>query len=152
VKRQYCGALGKIGNCQVAVASALIADGRPWPLAIDLYLPAEWLADADRRAKAGIPDTAAFREKWRFALVQVRVALKADFVIDGVVANADYGSTAAFRTHLEGLGLRYAVAIRGVVTFWTEEAQTPLAAATLADAIPPDQWQLIAWGAGTKRR
>lgn len=32
VQRQYCGALGKIGNCQVAVSSALIADGRTWPL------------------------------------------------------------------------------------------------------------------------
>ena len=40
VQRQYCGALGKIGNCQVAVSSALIADGRTWPLAFDLYLPA----------------------------------------------------------------------------------------------------------------
>ena len=32
VQRQYCGALGKIGNCQVAVSSALIADHRTWPL------------------------------------------------------------------------------------------------------------------------
>ena len=32
VQRQYCGALGKIGNCQVAVSSAFIADGRTWPL------------------------------------------------------------------------------------------------------------------------
>ena len=36
VQRQYCGALGKIGNCQVAVSSALIADGRTWPLTCDL--------------------------------------------------------------------------------------------------------------------
>jgi RHS repeat-associated protein len=28
VQRQHCGALGKIGNCQVPVSSALIADGR----------------------------------------------------------------------------------------------------------------------------
>ncbi len=39
VQRQYCGALGKIGHGQVAVSSALIADGRTWPLAFDLYVP-----------------------------------------------------------------------------------------------------------------
>jgi SRSO17 transposase len=39
VQRQYCGALGKIGNCQVAVSSALIADGRTWPLAYEPVSP-----------------------------------------------------------------------------------------------------------------
>ena len=57
VQRQYCGALGKIGNCQVAVSSALIADGRTWPLAYDLYIPVSWTDDAPRRAAAGIPET-----------------------------------------------------------------------------------------------
>ena len=39
VQRQYCGALGKVGNCPVAVSSVLIADDRTWPLAFDLNLP-----------------------------------------------------------------------------------------------------------------
>ncbi len=38
VARQYCGALGKIGNCQVAVSSALITGGQTWPLTFELYL------------------------------------------------------------------------------------------------------------------
>lgn len=46
VQRQYCGALGKIGNCQVGVSSALIADGRTWQLAFDLYLPMSWTENA----------------------------------------------------------------------------------------------------------
>lgn len=150
VKRQYCGALGKIGNCQVAVSSVLIEAGRPWPVAIDLYLPAEWVTDDARRTAAGIPATVAFREKWRIALAQIRVALKAGCVIDGVVADADYGSTAAFRTQLERLGLRYGVAIRGAVTLGTAEAQAAHAAAALADAIPAEQWQTVTWGQGTK--
>ncbi|MEO5739739.1 MAG: transposase, partial [Vicinamibacterales bacterium] len=47
VQRQYCVALGKIGNCQVAVSTALIADGRTWPLAFDLYVPVPWTEDAE---------------------------------------------------------------------------------------------------------
>ncbi|MCC7241947.1 MAG: transposase [Acidobacteria bacterium] len=53
VQRQYCGALGKVGNCQMAVSSALIADGRTWPLAFDLYVSTSWTDDADRRALVG---------------------------------------------------------------------------------------------------
>jgi hypothetical protein len=79
VQRPYCGALGKIGNCQVAVSSALIADGRTWPLAFDLYVPVSWTDDAARRTAAGIPATLQFREKWRIALAQVRAILQAGF-------------------------------------------------------------------------
>ena len=81
VQRQYCGTLGKIGNCQVAVSSALIADGRTWPLAFDLYVPTSWIEDTDRCAAAGIPATVLFREKWRIALAQVRTVLQAGFTI-----------------------------------------------------------------------
>jgi SRSO17 transposase len=55
VQRQYCGALGKIGNCQVAVSSALIAAGRTWPLTFELYLPDSWMSDPARRDAAGSP-------------------------------------------------------------------------------------------------
>ena len=115
VQRQYCGALGKIGNCQVAVSSALIADGRTWPLVYDLYIPVSWTDDAPRRTAAGIPETLQFREKWRIALAQVRAILQAGFTLTGVVVDADYGSNAQFRAGLERLGLSYGVAIRGDV-------------------------------------
>jgi hypothetical protein len=41
----------------------LIADGRTWPLAFELYVPTSWTTDAARRTAAGIPDTLRFREK-----------------------------------------------------------------------------------------
>jgi SRSO17 transposase len=50
VQRQYCGALGKIGVWRVVVSSALIADGRTWPLAFDLFIPVSWIEDAPRGA------------------------------------------------------------------------------------------------------
>jgi SRSO17 transposase len=150
VKRQYCGALGKVANCQVAVSSALIGDGRTWPLTFELYLPQEWMADPDRRAAAGIPARLWFREKWRIALAHVRTVRQAGFALDGVVADADYGSNAAFRRGLERLGLRYGVAIRGELTMWTAEARQALPATVLADAVPARYWTPVTWGAGTK--
>lgn len=149
VQRQYCGALGKIGNCQVAVSSALIADGRTWPLAFELYLPTAWTDDAARCAAAGIPPTVRFREKWRIALAQVRTALHAGFTITGVVVDADYGANAAFRAGLERLGLAYGVAIRGHAVFAVAGVPGTLSATALADSAPDDAWETVTWGPGT---
>lgn len=149
VQRQYCGALGKIGNCQVAVSSALIAEGRTWPLAFDLYLPASWMDDPARRATVGIPTTLPFREKWRIALAQVRAILKAGFTITGVVVDADYGTNAAFRDGLERLGLPYGVALRGEATCEVVDVPGAQTAAMIAASAPEDAWEAVTWATGT---
>jgi SRSO17 transposase len=149
VQRQYCGALGKIGNCQVAVSSALIADGRTWPLTFELYVPVSWTTDGPRRTAAGIPATLRFREKWRMALAQVRTVLNAGFTVTGVVVDTDYGARTAFRDGLERLGLRYAVAIRGGLTFTLRGGPPKQTAVAIADAAPAHAWQSVTWGTGT---
>lgn len=150
VKRQYCGARGKVANCQVAVSTALIADQLIWPLSFELYLPTEWCTDPLRRAKARIPTGVRFRQKWRIGLAHVRQVLKAGFQLTAVVADTDYGSTAAFRRGLERLGLRYGVAIRWFLTMWTPGARRSQTAAAIAAAIPDTAWQYLAWAEGTK--
>ena len=52
VARQYCGALGKVANCQVAVTAALWTGQRAWPMGAALYLPEAWTSDA-RAARRG---------------------------------------------------------------------------------------------------
>ncbi len=150
VQRQYCGALGKIGNCQLAVSTVLVTDGVTWPLGCDLYVPQTWIADPDRCARAGIPDTLRFREKWRIALSQVRRTLKAGFTITAVLADADYGTTTAFRQGVEHLGLRYALAIRGCLSVWVDGARRPLPVSEVATAIPESAWTQVTWATGTK--
>jgi SRSO17 transposase len=150
VKRQYCGALGKVANCQVAVSTVLLDDQLAWPLSFELYLPKEWVADATRRAKARIPERVRFREKWRIALTHIRQVLKAGFQLTAVVADADYGSTAAFRRGLERLGLRYGVAIRWFLTMWTPGARRAQTAAAIAVHLPESAWHRVAWADGTK--
>ena len=59
--RQYCGALGKIANCQVATTVALWTGVRGWFPGAQLYLPEEWLTPA-QWARARIPAGVAFRK------------------------------------------------------------------------------------------
>src|SRR3954468_14958129 len=74
VGRQYCGALGKIANCQVAVTAALWTGARAWLSGALLYLPKAWITDADRRAVTQVPPGVIFQEKWRQALTLIRRA------------------------------------------------------------------------------
>lgn len=150
VKRQYSGALGKTGNCQVGVSTALIGPTLVWPTSCELYLPQEWAADAERRDKARVPASVRFREKWRIALTHVRQVQRAGFEIDAVVADADYGTTTAFRTGLERLGLRYAVAVRRLLQAWVPGATASCSLEAMGHAVPESAWQVVTWGHGTK--
>lgn len=118
VKRQYSGTLGKIGNCQIAVSSILRAGNANWLLAMDLYLPKEWIEDKNRRMKAGIPDDVEFREKWRIAVDQVDIVRASGFVIECVAADAGYGVCAEYRAGLASRGLNYIVGVTGSTTVY----------------------------------
>jgi SRSO17 transposase len=150
VKRQYCGALGKTGNCQVGVSTALIGAELVWPTSCELYLPQDWAGDADRRDKARVPTAVRFREKWRIGLAHVRDVRKAGIAIEAVVADADYGTTTAFRTGLERQGLRYAVAVRGILHAWAPGATASCSLETMGRALPRRAWRHVTWGQGTK--
>jgi len=150
VQRQYCGAVGKIANCQVAVSTALIADGLTWLTSLELYLPESWSQDDERRDRARIPASVLFREKWRIAVAHVRTVLAAGFTLEAVVADAGYGNTAGFRAALERLGVHYVVAVPYSLGARVT-ADTPSASlAALANSLAPSAWHRIRWGRGTK--
>ena len=151
VQRQYCGALGKIANCQVAVSTALIAGQMAWLTSLELYLPHPWMDDADQRARGRIPRTLPFREKWRIALAHVRTVLAAGFTLEAVVADAPYGETARFRAGLERLGVAYVVAVPYSVGARLSATSTRESLAALANSLARSAWHRIRWGHGTKR-
>ena len=68
VGRQYSGTLGKVGNCQVAVAVHLATEEESMPLDWALYLPQAWIEDGEGCRKAGIPENTPFRSKGELAL------------------------------------------------------------------------------------
>ena len=149
VQRQYCGAVGKIANCQVAVSTTLIAGKLAWLTSLELYLPETWMDEA-HRAAARIPRALPFREKWRIALAHVRTVLAAGFRLDAVVADAPYGETAKFRAGLERLGVAYVVAVPYSVGAQLPGMRGRESLAALATSLAPSAWQRIRWGMGTK--
>ena len=150
VQRQYCGALGKIANCQIAVTTALMAGGLAWLTSMELYLPQTWMEDDDRRARAQIPRPLAFREKWRIAVAHVRTVLAAGFTLEAVVADAAYGEIAQFRAALERLGVHYVVAVPYFVGARLTPDTPRESLAALANRLAPSTWHRIRWGRGTK--
>ena len=115
VARQYCGALGKIANCQVAVTAALWTGARGYLLGAALYLPTAWVTDAARR-RARIPAPVLFQEKWRQALTLLRQVRASGFTVTGVLADAEFGDNRVFRGLLHRLRLPYALGISSHLT------------------------------------
>jgi SRSO17 transposase len=169
VARQYCGALGKIANCQVAVTAALWTGVRAWCLGAALYLPEEWLTPVARE-RARMPRAVQFQAKWRLALRLLRQARASGLTLTAVLADAEFGDVSAFRGALHRLRLPYAVGISSHLTVFTERPRvmrpvanhrgrprtrlrmvapiTGIAVRDLAAQLPPRQWRRITWRNG----
>ena len=150
VARQYCGALGKIANCQVAVSTALLAEQQAWPTTMELYLPDAWAEDADRRTRAEIHRSLSFRPKWRIALTHVRHVRASGIQIAGVLADAAYGNVTAFRTALDRMGLRYAVGVALRLTVQVTGAPLRDPIGRVITRWPRRAWRRVTWAQGTK--
>ena len=173
VARQYCGALGKVANCQVAVSLHWSTCAASCPLAWRLYLPQSWLATPERRAEGKIPDGLSYRSKNELALELINQVLSWEVPRLPVVADSAYGNDFDFRAGLRERGLQYAVAVEPSIKVWTTDpGLTPLAASKpkgrpreypalkdlpaaktlveVANGLPKTAWRNITWRQGTK--
>ncbi len=173
VARQYCGALGKIANCQGAVTAALWTGVPAWCLGALLYLPEEWVTPEQRTA-ARIPATVAFETKWRQALRLVRQVRAAGFTLTAVLADAEFGDVTTFRAALHRLRVPYALGISSHLTVFTTRPRVqppaanrrgrprtrlqmraavwPIAVRHVAATMPATAWRRIAWRNGRQPR
>jgi SRSO17 transposase len=148
VARQYCGASGKIDNCQIGVfLSWQTAKGHAL---IDraLYLPREWTDDPARCRAAGIPEDVTFATKPALARRMVERALDAGARPAWVVADAVYGADSKLRFFLEEREQPYVVAVSSQQSVWVAFGEQRVK--TLAVQLPAGAWQRLKVGAGTK--
>jgi SRSO17 transposase len=170
VSHQYCGALGKRANCQVAVTLHYSSPGGHFPLAVQLHLPESWTDDAGRMDAAGVPEAfRAHRTKSQVALGLLD-RVRAEGIVGGtVVADAGYGG-AELRDGLAARGLKYIVGVQAeTVAFaqrprWENPAHAgrdrrrrrwllaassprPISVGELAARL---RWRRVSWRDGTK--
>ena len=123
VARQYCGALGKVGNCQIGVSVSAVTAEASCPLDWRLFLPESW-SDDPRRKACRVPDEVTHQPKWKLALDVIDELVSWGISAPPVLGDGAYGDVTALRQGLEDRGLRYVLDVKGATS------------ALLADAVP----------------
>jgi SRSO17 transposase len=176
VARQYCGASGKIDNCQAAVfvgyASCLgytLIDQR-------LYLPGEWFqaASRDRWERCGIPDGTGFRTKPQLAWEMIqKLHARGILPFGWVTCDEAFSDSHEFLRHLEERPVVYVADVAVSTRVWLERPGTevgppkgtgrprtrervvqgapgPMRVDALAAQLPPSAWRTYQVKAGEK--
>lgn len=123
VKKQYCGAVGKLENCVATVHLGYAADDFHTLLDGELFVPEDWAADRARRRRAGIPEDVIYRPKWRIAVEQVRRALGNGVRFAWLTFDEGYGGKPPFLREIDALGQQYVAEIPKSFVGWTVEPE-----------------------------
>ena len=121
VKRQYSGTLGKIGNCQIGVSVHAVGGKGTVPLGWALYLPEEWCENAERRAKAKIPDEVSFQTKPELGVELVERAAGWELPAAPVLGDQAYGDNTELRERLHDAGREYVLSVGAATTVFAPE-------------------------------
>jgi SRSO17 transposase len=173
VARQYCGALGKVANCQVAVTLHWSSAEASCPLGWRLYLPQAWIEDKERAREVKLPEGLVYRSQTELAVELIDQMLSWEVPRLPVVADSAYGNTFEFREQLRRRGLSYVVAVEPKTVVWKQDPKavpvppsaptgrprrypplastpTPQDFATVARQLPASAWKKVTWREGTR--
>src|SRR5437667_1993323 len=123
VARQYCGALGKIANCQVGIFLAHVGPRGRALVDKRLYLPQEWTNDPPRCAAAGVPqEQQGYRSETELALEMLQHAqARGHLGAEWVTGDDAFGKSPEFRDAVAALGFCYVLEVPGDTPVWPLE-------------------------------
>jgi SRSO17 transposase len=135
VARQYCGAVGKIANCQQGVFAAYVSGKGYTFLDHRLYLPEVWFDDAHAplRQRYGVPPALGFQTEPQLALDMLQGLVdRAVVPFAWVVADEHYGMIPAFLDGVAATGKWYLAEVPAATKVWEGEPKVePAGARTL---------------------
>jgi SRSO17 transposase len=131
VARQWCGALGKVANCQASVVACYASQHGYTLVDRRLYLHHAWFTPEYRARweRCGIPDETLFRTRPELAADIVRtLALRKVLPFRWVTCDEAYGQNPAFLDAIAALNLFYLAEVPHATRVWRERPAT---------AVPP---------------
>jgi SRSO17 transposase len=163
VKRQYCGRLGKVDNCQIGIFLGYGCRYGHTLLDHRLFLPKEWADDPKRREETGVPEEVVYKETWEIFLDQVDECK--DVPHSWVTADAEFGRVYQCRKGLRDRRERYVVDVRNDMLIRDLRAKSPerrsnrgphpkqpwQSIASWTESQPPSAWARFDIRAGEKR-
>jgi SRSO17 transposase len=140
VARQWCGRLGKVENCQVAVYLGYVSRHEQALVDTRLYLPKDWAKDKSRRQKSGIPKTVRYRTRHQLCLEMLE---RHGSVLPHrwIAGDDELGRPAWFRQRLTQLNERYLLAVPSntLIRDWGETSPLPPG----RGSSPKPTWQRV---------
>ncbi len=124
VKRQWCGRLGKVDNCQVGVYLGYVSAEEQALVNMRLYLPKEWARSKAKRLKAGVPPEVKFCTRHELAL-QMLDEHAAALPHAWVAGDDEMGKVPEFRGKLDARQERYLLAVPSNTLVRDLEAEPP---------------------------
>jgi len=142
VARQWCGRLGKVDNCQVAIYLGYVSRKGHTLVDTRLYLPKEWTKDTARLDKAGVPKAArAYRTRHQLALEMLEKH-GGSLPHRWIAGDDEMGRPYWFRRRLAGLGEQYLLAVPSNTAIRDLETAPP--APSGRGRRPQRPWQAVA--------
>lgn len=164
VGRQWCGATGKIDNCQVSVNLTLASPGQhrnadqvSWPLGMRLYLPKKWIGHdssvydssheqhqyADRREDAAIPPEIVYKSKYEIGVDLVEEAADSGLDFGCVLGDSNFGKVPTLRRRFRNRTIPYALEVVPS-RFPVVDEETPLQEESESGPDGPDEtrWEI----------
>jgi SRSO17 transposase len=124
VARQYCGALGKVTNCQVGVSVNAATDEASCPLDWRLFMPEEWDDDQERRRRAHVPEEIRHLAKWQLALELIDELRSWGLEPPVISADGGFGDITEFRRGLDERALSYVLQVKGSTSAYAHEVRS----------------------------
>jgi len=145
--RQYSGTAGRRENQQIGVFLLYASERGAAFIDRALYLPDEWMGDAQRRAEAHIPAGVGFATKGEIARDLLARAFAAGVPAQWVVGDTVY-SADELRRWLEGQGRHYVLAVAQTHAIWTRGHQRTVE--QLVADLPAAAWTALSAGEGSQ--
>ena len=151
VKRQYSGTAGGIENAQMGVFLAYSTLLGTAFIDRELFLPEEWVNDAERREEARVPTDVTFKTKPQLALSMFKRAFKAGVKAAWITADSIYSSSEV-RRYLENRKQPFVLGISAqfMLRFPEGDRLRQARVDELFGELKAKSWQRLSAGQGSK--